>query len=122
MPLAVADHFSGLSLESFPALPPRALPLPPLLITSLPPSHPPFPSSPFSFVTSHCLWPCAFHSPACGLVPPLSPLVYPRLLFRLPLFSPPRTSGLANPITDEFPLHHATGRLDVSAGWRSPSP
>ncbi len=77
-----------MSLKSFSVLHPRALPIPPLSVTSLPLSLPPFPSSPFSLVTSHRPWPRAFLSPARGLVPPLLPSVYPCPLLRLPYFRP----------------------------------
>src|SRR5258706_861511 len=89
MPLVVADHFQGRRACRFSAFHPRALPIPPLLVTFPPLLHPSHPSSPFSFVTSHCLWPCAFLSPPRGLVPPLLPLRYPPPPLPFPFLAPP---------------------------------
>src|SRR5258706_9294502 len=96
----------------------------PCLVTSLPPSflslsH--FPSSPFSYFTFHCLWPRAFLSPACGLVPPLSPW-YTLTPLGVSGFSPPHGPDLADPLTNVFPLHYAADRAGHTGWLEKPFP
>src|SRR5258706_6566794 len=101
MPLVIADHFRGCRASCFQHFILVPFPFPLFLSHSFPFHTSHFPSSPLSFVTSHCPWPRAFHSPARGLVPsiplPVASCLLSRLWYTL-------TPSFVSPVLDPFPF------------------
>src|SRR5258706_13816733 len=89
-----------MSRGSFSAFHPRALPIPPLLVTFLPPSHFSFPFSPIQF--RHFPLPVASCLPFPCPWPRASSLAFgiPLPLLRFPRFSPPHVPELPDPPAD----------------------